>query len=111
MLLLDLVWIGLVARRLYAPMVRTIQQTDMAVRVVPAVLAYVCLVAGLVVFCLDADPTRAAVRGAAFGGITYGVYAFTCASVLRDFRLAVAAADVAWGACLFACASALAALL
>tara|TARA_B110001450_G_C17552969_1_gene453446 strand:- start:523 stop:900 length:378 start_codon:yes stop_codon:yes gene_type:complete len=110
LLFLDLVWVGLVASRLYSPMVKRIQGggEDMQVKVGYAVLAYALMVVGLLVFCMHEEVGEAAWRGAVFGTVVYGVYVFTCASILKDFRAwPEGVADVAWGATVYASSSAL----
>ena len=47
----------------------------------------------------------AAVRGALFGVVVYGVYDFTNYSTLRQWPFALTLVDVAWGAVASAAAS------
>jgi uncharacterized membrane protein len=101
---LDFVWLGLVAngfyRRELGPLLR-MNGDRLDPRLVPAILLYTMLVAGLIVFALPrARPGSmldAALWSAAFGVIGYGVYDLTNYSTLQAFPLRVTAVDMAWG--------------
>ena len=102
---LDFVWLGLVAngfyRRELGPLLR-MNGERLDPRLVPAILLYTLLVAGLILFALPrARPGSlldAALWSAAFGLIAYGVYDLTNYSTLQAFPLRVTAVDMAWGA-------------
>lgn len=89
---------------------------DGAVRTnIPAALAtWALLSAGLVVFVLPRagqSLPAAALFGALFGFLVYGVYDATNMAVLRGWPLSVAVVDVCWGALLCGgCAAVLQAL-
>lgn len=101
---LDAVWLGVVASRLYSSQLGHLlaPTPDFAA----AGVFYVLYVAGLLHFALrplDAGlPTGVRVRDAAlFGLVTYATWSLTSRAVFRDFPVLVVAADLTWG--VFAC--------
>ncbi len=107
---LDLLWLGVVAKGFYQRHLGPLLRPD--VQWLPAVLFYLLYVAALVVFV--AAPAverqslgRAVGLGAFFGLAAYAAFDLTGLALLRDFSLAAALADLAWGAFLSAAVSAL----
>ena len=105
-LALDLVWLTLVAPRLYDHFLGDLlaEEPD----VVAAGLFYAIFVAGLVFFAIaPATSARtAAGRGAAFGLVTYATWDLTSLAVIEGFPVAIVPIDLAWGALLSAAVSA-----
>jgi uncharacterized membrane protein len=105
----DMIWIGLVAngfyRRALGPLLRT-KGDHLDPRLVPALLLYVLLAAGLIVFALPRARTGALLEAmawsAVFGVIAYSVYDLTNYATLDGFPLRVVVVDMAWGAVLCA---------
>ncbi len=107
---LDLLWLGVVAKGFYQRHLGLLLRPD--VQWLPAVLFYLLYVAALVVFV--AAPAverqslgRAVGLGAFFGLAAYAAFDLTGLALLRDFSLAAALADLAWGAFLSATVSTL----
>ncbi len=106
MLVLDLLWIGVVARGLY--------RADLGhlLRPQPDLLAaagfYLLYPVGLVVFSglADGNWSRALLFGAAFGFFAYMTYDLTLVAVMRDVPWRIALVDIAWGTAVSAVASA-----
>jgi len=116
LLILDGLWIALFMGRRYSTMIPTLQGgTPMRVRVWTAVVAYLLMCLGLLVFVLPQvrDAARdgkstlrsALFYGGLFGIVVYGVYDATAATVLTDWSIPVALADVAWGGFVYATAA------
>ena len=110
MVVLDLLWLGVVARGLY--------QADLGhlLRPQPDLLAaaafYLLYPVGLVIFAGLADGNwgRAMAFGAAFGFFAYMTYDLTAVAVMRDVPWRIALIDLAWGTAVSAVASAAGAL-
>ena len=102
-MVLDGVWLGLLMKNVYrdqlAPIVR-LADGGIAPNWPAAFAVYLLLGAGIAVFVIPRASTvsLAAAYGALFGLVVYGVYDFTNYSTLRQWPLALALADVAWGA-------------
>ncbi len=107
-LALDAVWLGVVAREMYKREIGHLMAPD--VRWGAAAAFYVLYVAGLLL--LVVLPNRAAPvlvcagLGAAFGLVAYATYDLTHLATLARWPLSVTLADLAWGACATAAASA-----
>ena len=107
--LLDLVWLGYVARGFYQAQVGALLRSPP--RWWAAALLYAVYAAGVTGFvvapALDGGSLAAVLGvGAAFGLVVYGTYDLTNLAVLRGWTPAAAAADVAWGAAVSAAAAA-----
>lgn len=107
-LVIDGVWLGIVARQFYA------EQYGEMLRPRPrlgaAAAFYLGYLAALMWFAvlpsLAAGPGWAAVQGALFGAACYGTYHLTNRATLHRWPIAVMAVDIAWGAGVSAAASA-----
>jgi uncharacterized membrane protein len=110
-MLLDGVWLGLLMKNFYrdqlAPIVR-LADGGIAPNWPAAFVVYVLLGTGIALFVIPRAPTvaLAAVYGALFGLVVYGVYDFTNYSTLRQWPFVLTLADVAWGTAATAAASA-----
>lgn len=98
--LIDLVWLGVVARGFYRDQMGSLMADS--VDWPPGILFYLLWVAGLILFAVapslsGGDWTRALLLGAAFGFITYATYDLTNLSTLRDWPLTLTIVDMAWG--------------
>ena len=104
-LVIDLVWLGVVARRFYRDQLGDLLRSD---TVWPAAIAfYLVFVLGLVVFvvnpAIDNGSLGMAVGlGALFGLITYATYDLTNLATLRDWPPLMTAVDLIWGTVLAA---------
>ena len=110
MFLLDIAWLGLVAKALYAREMGSLLRPD--IQWVPAVLFYALYVAAAVVFVVlpaaeQHSIGRALLLGAFFGLAAYATYDLTSLALIRDFSMRIAVVDMAWGTVLttVACAA------
>lgn len=108
-MVLDGVWLGLLMKNFYrdqlAPIVR-LSDGGIAPNWPAALVVYALLGTGIALFVMPraATVSPAAVYGALFGLVVYGVYNFTNYSTLRQWPFVLTLADVAWG--VVACATA-----
>lgn len=108
MLVLDLMWLGVLARDMYArelgPLLRSPARWD------AAAVFYALYVLGILVFAVadnvDRGVKRAAARGAFLGLFAYGTFDLTSLALIRGFPDAVVAPDLAWGVVLTGCCAA-----
>jgi uncharacterized membrane protein len=101
MLVLDGLWLGLVAKRMYQEALGPLMAEP--VNWPAAAAFYLLYPVGLVVFVirpeLDGGGYQGALlRGALFGLIAYATYDLTNLATLKGFPLKIALADMAWGA-------------
>jgi uncharacterized membrane protein len=104
-LLLDAVWLGLVAPRFYQ------SQIGFLLRDVPNWYAagafYLVYIAGLTTFVVtpairQGSPRQGAWRGALFGLVTYATYDLTNLATIEGWPLLVTLVDLVWGSALCA---------
>ena len=109
MLALDFLWLGAIAKDLYAREIGTLLRPD--VRWGAALLFYALYVAGIVLFVVaPAVERRSLVRaialGGAFGLIAYATFDLTSLALIRGFTVRLTVIDLAWGAVITAAAAA-----
>jgi uncharacterized membrane protein len=97
MLVLDLAWLGLVARGLYASALGNLMRPEAFWPA--ALLFYAFYVAVIVSWAVlgTESPRAAARRGVALGFVAYTTYELTNWAVLRDWPAWIVPVDVAWG--------------
>ncbi len=100
MLLLDALWLGLIARSFYQQSIGHLMAEQPRLGV--AALFYLMYAAGIVIFAVIASEgspgfAKAAVLGALFGFFAYATYDLTNLSTLKNWPLALSVVDVAWG--------------
>ncbi len=97
MLVLDLTWLGVIARGFYDASLGGLKRPD---AYLPAAgLFYVFYVAAIVVYAVLGAKTvgEAAKRGAAMGLLAYGTYELTNWAVIKDWPPMLVPVDLAWG--------------
>ena len=105
MLVLDLAWLGVVARGLYLSALGPLMRPEAYWPA--AALFYAFYVTVIVVWAvLDTASVQAAARrGAALGFVAYSTYELTNWAVLRDWPAWIVPVDIAWGIVLTAVAA------
>lgn len=99
-LVLDGIWLGLIAKNLYATELKSLMTKD--VKWAAAALFYAIFIVGLIYFVIG--PTiksggshHIALAGALFGLVTYATYDLTNYATLKGFPLKIVVIDLAWG--------------
>jgi len=100
MVLLDLVWLGVIAKPWYQQGIGHLMMEQPNIPV--AVLFYLLYAVGLMVFAVapdgvGADWGKTLLRGALFGFFAYATYDLTNLATLRNWPVGLAVLDVAWG--------------
>ena len=111
-LLIDLTWLGYIARDLYRKEMGALLTENF--RLAPAVAFYVIYVAAIVYFAVlpawrSGEWSDAIVPGAVLGLVAYGTYDLTALAVVRDWPLRLSLIDMAWGTFLTALSAGVAA--
>jgi len=109
MVAVDMVWLGLMAPRLYKPTLGDIMLSGF--NLPPAILFYLLYPVGLVIFAVNpalksGSVGTALIYGALFGLFTYATYDLTNQATLRNWTAQLTIVDMTWGAVLAAIASA-----
>lgn len=105
MLALDLVWLGVIAKKMYADALGPLLAD--APKIIPAVAFYFLYPLGVVIFVIApalaaGSWAQALVRGALFGFFGYMTYEFTNLALIRNWPSSLVAGDIAWGVVLTA---------
>ncbi|MEO8079791.1 MAG: DUF2177 family protein [Caldimonas sp.] len=103
LLVLDGVWLGVVARDLYQREMGTLLADS--VKLAPAAVFYLFYPLALVFLTMASPPSgwgEAIGRGAVLGLAAYGAYDLTNLSILRGWPLQISLIDWAWGGVLSA---------
>jgi uncharacterized membrane protein len=106
--LLDMLWLGLVAKSFYATQIGYLMKAD--INWTAAILFYLLFIVGLVLFVIipaveKSSWVHALLFGALFGFVTYATYDLTNLATVKDWPLLVTVVDLAWGAVLAASVS------
>ncbi|MCC6128828.1 MAG: DUF2177 family protein [Acidobacteria bacterium] len=105
MLLLDLAWLGVVARGLYTAALGPLMRPEAYWPAAALFYAfYVAVIVAWAVFGAD-GLAGAARRGAGLGFVAYTTYELTNWAVLRDWPAWIVPVDIAWGIALTAVAA------
>lgn len=114
MLVLDAIWIGINKPR-YDALVASVQKKKMVVRIIPAIIAYLAMVVGLVFIIIpnakrelragggrgSSAVVTALKYGGLFGFVVYAIYNATNYAIFDGYLLPVAIMDTIWGTFLF----------
>jgi uncharacterized membrane protein len=100
MVLLDLLWLGLIARSFYQQGIGHLMAEQPRWGV--AILFYLMYAAGIVLFAVAASEgssgfAKAAVLGALFGFFAYATYDLTNLATLKGWPVTMSLVDMAWG--------------
>lgn len=98
---IDMIWLGVVAKDFYRAQIGHLMKLD--TNWTAAIIFYLILIAGLVVFVIapameKSSWTYAMFLGALFGFVCYATYDLTNLAVTKDWPLLVTIVDLAWGA-------------
>lgn len=98
MTVLDLVWIGGIARGFYKERMGGLMELHM----LPGIAFYLLYIVGILVFVHGGNHTQwqpVMLYGALFGLVAYGTYDLTNLATLRGWSATLAVVDMLWGAC------------
>jgi len=108
-LVVDAIWLGLVAKKFYADQLGSLMRQD--IKALPAVAFYLLFAVGLVILAVRPEQTDtallpAALYGALIGFIAYGTYNMTNYATLNDWPIKMTLVDWPWGTGISALAAA-----
>lgn len=102
-LVIDAVWLGLIAKKFYAQQLGTLMRDD--ILFVPAGIFYLLYSAGIVLLAVRPEQQplsllNVAFYGAVVGFIAYGTYDVTNLATLKDWPVPMSVVDLVWGTCI-----------
>lgn len=100
-MILDLTWIGVIAKSFYAKYIGYLMRSD--VNWFAAIAFYLLFMVGLIVFVIQPALQKgswihALLYGLLFGAVTYAAYDLTNLAIVKDWPITVTIVDIAWGA-------------
>ena len=100
-LLVDMVWLGFAAKAFYRTNIGALLADQ--INIAAAVIFYLLYIVGILIFAISPALESGAWRtslimGSLFGFFAYATYDMTNLATLRDWPVAVAVVDMAWGA-------------
>ena len=107
LLVLDAIWIALNLKR-YKKLIFDVQKSNLSVKLVPACIAYILMVIGLLVFVLpqvqkSKNKLQASIKyGGLYGLTVYGIFNATNSAMFKNYDAMTAILDTLWGTTLFA---------
>ena len=99
MILLDFTYIYL-TKAIYDNVVRSIQGSELKIKIIPALLVYVFLLGGLYYFILL--PKRPIMDAFILGLVMYAMFSLTNLAIFDKWSYKIVIMDSLWGASLFA---------
>lgn len=99
-LVIDMIWLGLVAKNFYAKQIGFLMKSD--INWLAAIIFYLIFIVGLVLFVVAPaiqknSWSHAVLFGALFGLIAYATYDLTNLATIKDWPLIVTFVDLIWG--------------
>jgi uncharacterized membrane protein len=99
-LILDGLWLGLIAKSFYAKQIGFLFKVD--INWIAALIFYLLFIGALILFVINpaiekGSLTHALLFGALFGFITYATYDLTNLATLKDWPIMVTIVDLIWG--------------
>ncbi len=115
-IVLDFLWLGFVVKKFNTEQLKDLgrfKDGDIQVLYTPAFIVYVLMAVGITFFVLpkltdDSSWLSVFLGGALMGLIVYGVYDMTNLSIIKDYPIPFALADIAWGTFVFGVVTAIA---
>ena len=109
---IDILYINFVASTLYKCELKDIQNKKMGVEnILSGISAYVLLILGFVIFIVpileDKNDKYKILKAAMFGIVVYGVYTFTCKTIIKDWSWTLVFTDIVWGSFIYFMVSAI----
>lgn len=97
---IDIVWLGLIAKNIYAKYLGQFLSDD--VNWMAAILFYLIYIAGISVFAIypaieKNSLVHAVILGAFFGLVAYATYDLTNYATLKDWPVSIVIIDLIWG--------------
>ena len=99
-LVIDMVWLVLVAKNFYAQQIGLLMKTE--INWPAAIIFYLIFIVGLVVFVITPaleknSWSHALIYGALFGLVAYATYDLTNLATMKNWPVIITIVDLAWG--------------
>lgn len=95
-IIIDMIWIKLLAENKYKKMIKDIQNEELKIKILPAIFVYIFMTLLLILFRNTSN-----INIFLLGFLSYGIYDMTNYSLLNKFDFNFAILDMLWGGILF----------
>lgn len=95
-IIIDMIWIKLLAENKYKKMIKDIQNEELQIKILPAIFVYIFMTLLLILFRNTSN-----INIFLLGFLTYGIYDMTNYALFNKFNLNFAILDMIWGGFLF----------
>lgn len=99
LLILDFLWIGIFMGPMYGQMIYKIQNEQIKLNYLSAILAYVCMCTILIYIIIKNNLSLS--ESFLLGLCLYGVYDFTAGAIFKNWNWPLAIIDIVWGGFVF----------
>ena len=107
MLVMDAIWLS-INKPMYSRLVQGIQGSEMRVKMVPALIAYIIMYVGMIVLVIptilaskDNSLTNVIKVAGTFGFSVYGIFNATNMAIFKNYSAVTAVLDTLWGTLLY----------
>jgi uncharacterized membrane protein len=101
-MLLDYLWLGIITKNFiitqFGSLVK-VTNGSIDIKLIYGILAWSIIALGALIFAVHPNDTiaKAALMGAVFGFITYGIYDLTNITFIQNYPIKFGIVDIAWG--------------
>jgi len=95
-IIIDMIWIKLLAENKYKKMIKDIQNEELKIKILPTIFVYIFMALLLILFRNTSN-----INIFLLGFLTYGIYDMTNYALFNKFNLNFAILDMIWGGFLF----------
>ena len=99
MFTIDILFITYIFSHEYKPLIKSVQKSKLEVNFIAAFITYIIMIVGIYYFIIK--DRRSILDAVILGMVTYGIFAGTNYSLLKNWTLKVAVIDTIWGGILF----------
>ena len=99
MIILDSIYLSNIGKRVFSPLIKNIQGSDLTINIYYAILCYLFLVFGLNYFIISQN--KSLIDAFLLGILIYGVFETTSGAIFKNWKLIPSIIDTLWGGILF----------
>tara|TARA_Y100000816_G_C26046114_1_gene548201 strand:- start:232 stop:609 length:378 start_codon:yes stop_codon:yes gene_type:complete len=100
MLLMDMIYLSSFGKKLFSPLIKSIQGSDLKVNIYYALACYLIMIFGLNYFIISKNKSIS--DAFILGILVYGVFDTTSGAIFKKWTFKAAITDTIWGGLLFA---------
>jgi len=99
MIVLDSIYLSNIGKKVFSPLIKNIQGTNLTINIYYAIFCYLFLVFGLNYFIISQN--KSLIDAFLLGILIYGVFETTSGAIFKNWKLIPSIIDTLWGGILF----------